>query len=227
MNNWYPAVSRDEVELYGMMTQAVQAEGMAMGIEAQRRSMPRCMGTMFWQLNDVWPSFSWSSVDYKASPKLMYDYVKTAYAPQIISSTVDGDVLQIWWISDTRIDSDAMVLDYAIYDGSTFKGEPNPQIRSTDEALYQSQPLGCRIGYGAMQVHSIALEDLGIESPENLIIEARISYPGQANPQFKRIQKLIAKSSKSIIPYRVNYKSFDPKTRYTTDSSTILFKPAY
>ncbi len=227
MNNWYPPVSRDEVELYGMMTQAVQAEGMAMGIEAQRRAMPRCMGTMYWQLNDVWPSFSWSSIDYKGAPKLMYDYVKTVYAPQLISTTMDGDELQIWWISDTRIDSDSMQLDYAIYDGSTFKGEPNPQIRSTNEALYQSPVLGCRIGYGAMQVHSIALEDLGIDSPENLIIEARISYPGQANPQYKRIQKLIAKSSKAIIPYRVNYKSFDPKTRNTTDSSTILFKAAY
>jgi beta-mannosidase len=58
LNNWYPEVSKDEVALYGAMTQVVQAEGIAMGIEAQRRAMPRCMGTLYWQLNDVWPAFS-------------------------------------------------------------------------------------------------------------------------------------------------------------------------
>lgn len=227
MNNWYNPVSTEDYSLYGEMTQAVQAEGMMMGIEAQRRAMPGCMGTLFWQLNDVWPSFSWSCMDYKSNPKLLYEALKTVYAPQLISCTMNGDELQIWWISDTRIDNDAMVLDYAIYDGTKFKGDPNSKLRSADTPSYESPQIDCTIGYGSRIIHTILLEDIGIESPENLIIEARISYPGQPNPEYKRIQKIIAKSDMAIIPYRAKYTRYDPKTRVKSEHSTILFKRAY
>ncbi len=227
MNSWYPNVSSEDVKLYAEMTQVVQAEGIAMGIEAQRRAMPRCMGTLFWQLNDVWPSFSWSCIDYKGTPKLLYHMLKTVYAPQLISSVFDDRKLQMWWISDARIDSDAMVLDYAIYDGTTFKGEANPHLRSTDKALYQSPRMDCRIGYGSSMIHAVTLDELGIDSAENLIVEVRISYPGQANPEYKRIQKLTAKSDKSIVPYCASRSIYDPKTRQKSQEPVILYKQAF
>ena len=227
LNNWYPEVSKDEVALYGAMTQVVQAEGIAMGIEAQRRAMPRCMGTLYWQLNDVWPAFSWSGMDYKGTPKLLHHLLKTVYSPQLISCSLDGDELGVWWISDTRIDTDSMVLDYAIYDGGSFVGQPDAQLRSTDTPYYQSPVMPCRISYGSHRIHAILLEDLGIDTPENMIIEVRISYPGAANPTFKRIQKLIPKSDQAIVPYHTTYKLFDPKTRTSSDESVIMFKKAY
>jgi len=224
MNNWYEPVSPDDFKMYGAMTQVVQAEGMMMGIEAQRRAMPQCMGTLFWQLNDVWPSFSWSCIDYKGTPKLLHEALKTVYAPQLISCTTNGDELQIWWISDARIDSDKMELEYAIYDGTTFQGEANAKLRSKDVASYQSPKMDCTIGYGSHMIHSILLEDLGVESPENLLIEVRISYPGQANPEYKRVQKIIAKCDMAVIPYKATYSTYDPKTRSKTQFSTILYK---
>jgi beta-mannosidase len=226
MNNWYEPVSPDDDSLYGAMTQVVQAEGIAVGIEAQRRAMPRCMGTLFWQLNDVWPSFSWSCIDYKGTPKLLYEMLKTVYAPQLISCTLDGDELQIWFVSDARIDRDNMVLDYAIYNGDTFKGEVNEKLRSADMSVYQSPKLDCTIGYGSLKIHTILLEDLGIDSPENMIIEARISYLNQPNPEYKRIQKMMPKSDRAIIPYRSVQQIYDPKTRSKTEQTSILFKRA-
>lgn len=227
MNNWYEPVSPDDYKVYGEMTQVVQAEGMMMGIEAHRRAMPNCMGTLFWQLNDVWPSFSWSCIDYKGALKLLHEALKVVYSPQLISCTLDGDELQVWWISDTRIDTDNMVLDYAIFDGTKFQGEANSKLRSKDEASYQSPKLECVIGFGSKKIHTILLEDLGIDSPENLIIEARISYPGQVNPEYKRIQKIIAKSDMAVIPYRAAYSTYNPKTRSKTEYSTLLFKRAF
>jgi beta-mannosidase len=224
MNNWYPSVSREDLNLYAEMTQVVQAEGIALGIEAQRRAMPLCMGTLFWQLNDVWPSFSWSCLDYKGTPKLLYDMLKTVYAPQLISCTLAGDELQIWFVSDARIDRDNMILDYAIYNGADFKGEANEKLRSADKSVYQSPKLDCTIGYGSSKIHSVKLKDLGIDSPENLIIEARISYPSQPNPEYKRIQKIIPKSDMAIIPYRSVQQIYDPKTRSKKEQSSILFK---
>ena len=42
-------------EDYVYVSQLLQARGIVKGIEAQRRSRPHCMGSLFWQLNDCWP----------------------------------------------------------------------------------------------------------------------------------------------------------------------------
>jgi beta-mannosidase len=224
MSNWYSPVSRDNWERYAEMTQVVQAEGMMIGIEAQRRAMPKCMGTLYWQLNDVWPAFSWSSIDYKGTPKLLHEALKTVFAPQLISCATKGDELQIWWISDSRIDTDKMELDFSIYDGASFQGEPNGKLRSKDAAVYSSPKMDCTIGYGSRMIHAVSMKNLGIESPENLIIEARISYPGQANPEYKRIQKIIPNSNENIIPYKATYSTYDAKARSKREYSSILYK---
>ena len=82
----------------------------------------------------------------------------------------------------------------------------------------------CTIGYGSRMVHSILLKDLGIESPENLIIEARISYPGQVNPEYKRIQKIVPTSNLDIVPYKATYSTYDPKSRSKREYTAILYK---
>ena len=87
----------------------LQAKGIAEAIEAQRRSKPYCMGTLYWQLNDCWPVVSWSSVDVNGNYKALQYKLKTVYNPLMISVCVQNDSLQLWVVSDLMKDSSLTV----------------------------------------------------------------------------------------------------------------------
>lgn len=87
-----------EAQLY--MSQLLQAEGIQIGIEAHRRNKERCMGSLYWQLNDCWPGASWSSIDYYGKWKALHYKVKESFAPVIVSYEFVDDNLQISVVSD-------------------------------------------------------------------------------------------------------------------------------
>lgn len=75
---------------YIYVSQVLQAEGIRMAIQAQRRAKPRCMGTLYWQYNDCWPVVSWSGRDWYGRWKALQYAVKQAYEPFIISIYTDS-----------------------------------------------------------------------------------------------------------------------------------------
>lgn len=74
-----------DFESFLYLSQVVQAEGMRVGIEAQRRSKPFCMGTIYWQLNDCWPVASWSGIDYYGKWKALHYEVARQYSDFLIT----------------------------------------------------------------------------------------------------------------------------------------------
>jgi beta-mannosidase len=90
------------LEDYIYLSQLTQAEGITTAIEAHRRAMPVCMGTLYWQFNDAWPVTSWSSIDYYGRKKALHYFVKQAYKPTIISSIEKNDSINIYVISDKQ-----------------------------------------------------------------------------------------------------------------------------
>jgi beta-mannosidase len=85
---------------YIYMSQLVQAYGITKGIEAHRRAKPYNMGTLYWQLNDCWPSVSWSSIDFFGNWKALHYKAKRSFENVLVSSKVDNDSLQVWVIND-------------------------------------------------------------------------------------------------------------------------------
>ncbi|MEQ8600931.1 MAG: glycoside hydrolase family 2 protein [Devosia sp.] len=72
------------------LSQIQQGLAIKTAIEYWRSTKPRCMGTLYWQINDIWPVASWSSLDYGGQWKLMhymarrfYNLVNVVAVPQI------------------------------------------------------------------------------------------------------------------------------------------------
>lgn len=77
-------------ETFIYATQILQAESIADGVEHYRRNRGRCMGALYWQLNDCWPAVSWSSIDYFGRWKAMHYASKEFFAPVLLSVCDDG-----------------------------------------------------------------------------------------------------------------------------------------
>ncbi len=85
------------LEEYADFTMVSQAEGLKFGIEHYRRRQPHCSGTLVWQLNDVWPGFSWSVIDHHGVGKAGYHYLRRVYSPTLASfRDGDDDTLELW-----------------------------------------------------------------------------------------------------------------------------------
>ncbi len=71
-------------------SQLLQGEAIRYGVEHFRRNRGRCMGAVYWQLNDCWPVASWASIDYFGRWKALHYYAKRFFAPLMISCEEEG-----------------------------------------------------------------------------------------------------------------------------------------
>jgi beta-mannosidase len=73
------------------LSQLNQAYCMQVGVEHYRRTMPHCMGAIYWQLNDCWPVASWSSIEFTGRWKALHHVARRFNAPALVSAHVPGD----------------------------------------------------------------------------------------------------------------------------------------
>ncbi len=73
------------------LSQLNQAHCMQVGVEHYRRTMPHCMGAIYWQLNDCWPVASWSSIEFTGRWKALHYVARRFNAPALVSAHVPGD----------------------------------------------------------------------------------------------------------------------------------------
>ncbi len=85
---------------YIYLSQVLQAEGMKIAVEAHRRAMPYCMGTLYWQLNDCWPVISWSSIDFDKKWKAFHYFTKDMYKNLIITNDTVNKHVQTKIVND-------------------------------------------------------------------------------------------------------------------------------
>jgi len=109
----------DDFQSFLYLSQVLQAYGIKTGMEAHRRNRPRCMGSLYWQLDDCWPVASWSSIDYYGKWKALHHFAKKAFNPFLISPHAENGKVKIYIVSDMLSGQKAQ-MDLKLMD---FKGQ--------------------------------------------------------------------------------------------------------
>lgn len=82
------------------LSQVMQADGIALAAEHLRAAQPRSMGSLYWQLNDLWPGVTWSSIDSYGRWKAVQFHARRFYAPLLVAAVRHGGTTTVSLVSD-------------------------------------------------------------------------------------------------------------------------------
>jgi beta-mannosidase len=117
---YYPETKNFEEMIY--ISQLLQAYGMDLAFRAQRLAKPRCMGTLYWQLNDCWPVLSWSSLDYYGQKKATHYVAEEDFATIMLKSEIKNNQLKTSIVSDSLKEISAQLqVSVITFTGDTLK----------------------------------------------------------------------------------------------------------
>lgn len=111
------------------ISQCSQAEAVRYAVEHLRQNRGRCMGTTYWQLNDNWPTASWSSIDYYGRWKALHYTAKRCYDPVLLSIKESAQSAEIW-VTNDRLEPTYGELEWRLL---TLQGEELKRGHSTLE----------------------------------------------------------------------------------------------
>lgn len=121
------------------LSQVLQAEGIRYGIEHNRRNRGRCMGTVVWQLNDIWPVASWSSIDYFGRWKALHYIEKRCFAPILLSCEETGEMQEMpYCIMEPKDIKKAARLNISNETMENVTGTIKWQLRAADSTIVTS-----------------------------------------------------------------------------------------
>jgi beta-mannosidase len=94
-----------DFETFIYFSQLTQRKAVSMAIAGHRADAPRCMGTIFWQLNDCWPAPTWSSLDDHNNWKALHYAVQEDYRSIAVLEQVKDDMHYLVLTSDLPEDT--------------------------------------------------------------------------------------------------------------------------
>ena len=84
------------------ISQVLQAMAIRSGVEHFRRNRGRCMGAVYWQINDNWPVASWSGIDYYGRWKALHYAARHFFAPIAASIQKKEGEYSLYLVNDTN-----------------------------------------------------------------------------------------------------------------------------
>jgi len=142
----FPAMQTLEDMVY--YSQCNQAEALKYGVEHYRRRKGRCWGTLFWQINDCWPTHSWAVIDSEGEPKAAWFAAKKFYAPLLLSLVREGESVTAHLVNDLTMPLAGVITwTLATLDGETLHEETarvsaQPNAASVAASFEMEESLG-------------------------------------------------------------------------------------
>lgn len=124
------AVTKEQyTRAYLFYSQIAQAQAIRIETEHYRRwrsdfdenGQGRCMGALYWQLNDVWVGPTWAGIDLYGNWKMLHYFAKDFFAPLIISPNLNSNRnVDIFVVSDQITNSIGLTATLTIYKWNDF-----------------------------------------------------------------------------------------------------------
>ena len=152
------------------VSQVLQAEGIKRAIEAHRRKMDFCMGSLYWQINDCWPVASWSSIDSLGRWKALQYYAKKSFANVLLSLDQQGDTLEFHIVTDELKPVEG-TLTWRLYD---FEG--NQLASDSAEVHVSANSAACVLTLSTK-------ERVGAFDPNRIVLAAQLEQEGKVVAQ--------------------------------------------
>lgn len=92
------------------VTQVLQGMAIKSGVDHWRRNRGRCMGTLYWQINDNWPVASWAGIDYYGRWKALHYMAAKFYAPVAVSIQKTKDFIRVFLENETFAEQSCKVV---------------------------------------------------------------------------------------------------------------------
>lgn len=149
------------------LSQVQQAMAIKTAVDFWRSTMPRCMGTLYWQLNDVWPCASWSSLEYGGGYKLLHHEARRFYASCTPLIIIKDGTIHVHVVNEEKSAESALL---------------RVQLRKLSGGVVLDEALPLKLPVGsAKEFWQRNLNDLPLE-PEELLLLAELVPADNSQP---------------------------------------------
>lgn len=142
------------------VTQVLQGMAIKSGVDHWRRNRGRCMGTIYWQINDNWPVASWASIDYYGRWKALHYMAKKFYAPISVSIQKTEDMVRVFLENET-FEAQNVVEAVLRIRNVNFEIIKEWKAKTNVDALSSKETVSCKL-------------NTKLTSEDNLFIEAEV-----------------------------------------------------
>lgn len=191
-------------------SQLLQAEAIRYGVEHFRRNRGRCMGTIYWQLNDCWPVASWSSIDYFQRWKALHYYAKRFFAPLMLSCEEEGLLTQ-----DSNVNAEPYELVKSIKLCIANETLNNEKV-SVRWALRNNKSEIKKEG-----AYEVDVQKLSSKWLETVMLKEASLYEDYVSYEMLKDGEIISSGTVIFCPPK-HFKFIDPKLDYKIDENEIV-----
>ncbi|GJJ73174.1 beta-mannosidase [Entomortierella parvispora] len=202
---------------YCYLTQCVQARSIAAQTEHYRRGQgeaSRTMGALYWQLNDIWPGPTWSSIEHNGRWKPLHYFIMNAFADVLISGFEgeDENTFHIHVSNDKRekIEGQVVVKSYHFKSGQC------------SEVALVPFDIKAQSSMKVVSVNPQGFDQAGMDSNQFLLM-ATATFQGKDQTN-STVVKMLPQLCPSRTPFSINYLSQDPKIRLDAFLVTMAAK---